>query len=115
MEPEYNRAVERYQSPVRRVVTVCDGYLREIYRPRYAHSFTVYIEPLVGNRTNFRNNGNHYAIVVDGGPQFPEADVRHAYLHFMLDPLPLKYREARDEKTRPAEYCRAGAATFPRI
>jgi tetratricopeptide (TPR) repeat protein len=94
VEPEYNRAIERYQSPVRRVVTVCDGYLREIYRPRYGHSFTVYIEPLVGNRTNFRNNGNHYAIVVDGGPQFPEADVRHAYLHFMLDPLPLKYREA---------------------
>jgi tetratricopeptide (TPR) repeat protein len=94
VEPEYNRAVERYQSPVRRVVTVCNGYLREIYRPRYGHSFAVYIEPLVGNRTNFRNNGNHYAIVVDGGPQFPEADVRHAYLHFMLDPLPLKYREA---------------------
>ncbi len=94
VEPEYNRAVERYQSPVRRVVTVSNAYLREIYTPRYAHSFTVYIEPLVGNRTNFRNNGNHYAIVVDGGPQFPEADVRHAYLHFMLDPLPLKYREA---------------------
>jgi tetratricopeptide (TPR) repeat protein len=93
VEPEYTRAVERYQSPVRRVVTVSDAYLREIYRPRYAHSFTVYIEPLVGNRTNFRNNGNHYAIVVDGGPEFPEADIRHAYLHFLLDPLPLKYRE----------------------
>jgi tetratricopeptide (TPR) repeat protein len=94
VEPEYNRAVERYQSPVRRVVTVSNAYLREIYTPRYSHSFTVYIEPLVGNRTNFRNNGNHYAIVVDGGPEFPEADVRHAYLHFLLDPLPLKYRES---------------------
>src|SRR5271154_1039237 len=93
VQPDYNRAIERYQSPVRHVVTVCNGYLREIYKPRYGHSFTVYIEPLVGNRTNFRNNGNHYAIVVGGGPQFPEADVRHAYLHFMLDPLPLKYRE----------------------
>jgi tetratricopeptide (TPR) repeat protein len=98
VESEYNRAIERYESPVRRVVTVSDGYLREIYRPHYGHSFTVYIEPLVGNRTNFRNNGNHYAIVVDGGPQFPEADIRHAYLHFMLDPLPLKYREALMKK-----------------
>jgi tetratricopeptide (TPR) repeat protein len=94
VEAEYNRAIERYQSPVRRVVTVSNGYLREIYTPRYAHSFTVYIEPLVGNRTNFRNNGNHYAIVVDGGQEFPETDVRHAYLHFILDPLPLKYRES---------------------
>jgi tetratricopeptide (TPR) repeat protein len=94
VKPEYDRAVERSQSPVRKIVTVCNGYLREIYNPKYGHSFTVYVEPLVGNRANFRNNGNHYAIVIGAGAQFPTDDVRHAYLHFMLDPLPLKYRDA---------------------
>jgi tetratricopeptide (TPR) repeat protein len=94
VKPEYDRAVERSQSPVRKIVTVCNGYLREIYNPKYGHSFTVYVEPLVGNRANFRNNGNHYAIVIGAGAQFPSDDVRHAYLHFMLDPLPLKYRDA---------------------
>jgi tetratricopeptide (TPR) repeat protein len=94
VKPEYDRAVERSQSPVRKIVTVCNGYLREIYNPKYGHSFTVYVEPLVGNRANFRNNGNHYAIVIGAGTQFPTDDVRHAYLHFMLDPLPLKYRDA---------------------
>ncbi len=99
VEPEYNRAVERSQSPVRKIVTVCNGYLREIYKSTYGHSFTVYVEPLVGNRANFRNNGNHYAIVIGAGPEFPTDDVRHAYLHFMLDPLPLKYRDALMRKT----------------
>ncbi|MFY9802181.1 MAG: tetratricopeptide repeat protein [Candidatus Acidiferrales bacterium] len=99
VEPEYDRAVQRSQSPVRAIVTVCNGYLREIYNPRYGHSFTVYVEPLVGNRANFRNNGNHYAIVIGAGPQFPTDDVRHAYLHFMLDPLPLKYRDALMRKS----------------
>jgi tetratricopeptide (TPR) repeat protein len=99
VKPEYDRAVERSQSPVRKIVTVCNGYLREIYNPKYGHSFTVYVEPLVGNRANFRNNGNHYAIVIGAGAQFPVDDVRHAYLHFMLDPLPLKYRDALMRKS----------------
>jgi tetratricopeptide (TPR) repeat protein len=99
VKPEYDRAVERSQSPVRKIVTVCNGYLREIYNPKYGHSFTVYVEPLVGNRANFRNNGNHYAIVIGAGAQFPTDDVRHAYLHFMLDPLPLKYRDALMRKS----------------
>ena len=96
--PEYERAIARDQSPVRRIVMVSNGYLREIYNPKYGHTFTVYVEPLVGNRTNFRNNGNHYAIVIGAGQQFPLADVQHAYLHFLLDPLPLKYRDLVNQK-----------------
>jgi tetratricopeptide (TPR) repeat protein len=98
VEPEYDRAVGRAQSPVRRVVLVSNAYLREIYNPKYGHTFTVYVEPLVGSRTNFRNNGNHYSIVIGTGAQFPTAEVQHAYLHFMLDPLPLKYRDLVNQK-----------------
>jgi hypothetical protein len=98
VQPEYERAIARDQSPVRRIVIVSNGYLREIYNPKFNHTFTVYVEPLVGNRTNFRNNGDHYAIVIGAGPQFPIADVQHAYLHFMLDPLPLKYRNLVNQK-----------------
>jgi tetratricopeptide (TPR) repeat protein len=98
VEPEYERAVERGQAPVRRIVLVADAYLREIYRAKYGHTFTVYIEPLVGSRTNFRNNGNHYAIVIGTGAPFPSTEVQHAYLHFMLDPLPLKYRDLVNQK-----------------
>lgn len=93
IEPEYARATRRYQSPVRQIVTVTNAYLREVIKTRPGSSFTVYVEPLVGNRTNFRNYGDRYAIVVGTSSQIPVDEIQHAYLHFMLDPLPLKYRD----------------------
>jgi tetratricopeptide (TPR) repeat protein len=98
IEPEYNRAISRYQSPVRRIVTVSNAYLREILKPMQGRTFAVVVEPLVGNRTNFRNFGDHYAIVVGTGAQLPIDDIQHAYLHFMLDPLPLRYRKQVETK-----------------
>jgi tetratricopeptide (TPR) repeat protein len=98
IEPEYNHAITRYQSPVRRIVTVSNAYLREILKPMQGRTFTVFVEPLVGNRTNFRNFGDHYAIVVGTGAQLPLDDIQHAYLHFMLDPLPLRYRKQVETK-----------------
>ncbi len=99
IEPEYDRAIARYQPPVRRIVTVSNGYLREILRPMQGRTFTVDVEPLVGNRTNFRNFGDHYAIVVGTGAQLPIDDIQHAYLHFMLDPLPIRYRKEVERKS----------------
>ena len=68
IEPEYEPAVDRYRALVRSTVTVSDAYLREISKTN-GRSFTVYVEPLVGARTNFRNFGNRYAIVVGGDPE----------------------------------------------
>jgi tetratricopeptide (TPR) repeat protein len=99
IEPEYHRAIARYQPIVRRVVTVSNGYLREILKPTQGRTFTVYVEPLVGARTNFRNMGNHYAMAVGSTSQIPADEIQHAYLHFMLDPLPLRYRKEVERKT----------------
>ena len=91
--PEYSRAVARFDPRVRKIVTDTDNYLREIFKPKAGHTFTVFVEPLVGVRTNFRNSGDRYAIVIGASGPFPEDEIRHAYLHFMLDPLPMKYRD----------------------
>ncbi|MGH9699216.1 MAG: tetratricopeptide repeat protein [Candidatus Acidiferrales bacterium] len=98
VEPEYNRAIDFYQPIVRRIVMVSNGYLREIIKPSSRRTFAVYVEPLVGNRTNFRNSGDNYAIVVGAGSDPPVSDIQHAYLHFLLDPLPLKYRDPLNAK-----------------
>jgi tetratricopeptide (TPR) repeat protein len=58
----------------------------------------VFVEPLVGNKINFRNFGDHYAVVVGNTSQPPLDDIRHAFLHFLLDPLPLRYRSIVDSK-----------------
>jgi Tetratricopeptide repeat len=89
LQPGYDRAVGAEREPVGRIVLLETGYLREILRPG-KRSFTVYAEPLVGSRTNVRNMGDRYAVVLNPGVD-SSAEIRHAFLHFMLDPLPIRY------------------------
>jgi hypothetical protein len=90
-QPVYNHEIEQMHDSVSQVAFVASGYLREILDPTSPRSFTIIVEPLVGRITNVRNFGDHYALVVSGADQVPLDKVRHAFLHFLLDPLPLQY------------------------
>jgi len=96
IQPEYQPVIARYRPAVRHIVTVTNAYLREVARPSTGRSFTVYVEPLVGARTNFRNFGNRYAIVVGNDADARADSIQHAYLHFMIDPLVIRYRPSID-------------------
>jgi hypothetical protein len=91
MQPSYNREIERMHEAVSQIVFVSAGYLRAMTQPSDPRAFTIIVEPLVGRITNVRNFGDHYAIVLSGSDDIPADVVRHAYLHFLLDPLPLRY------------------------
>jgi len=91
MQPAYNHEIERMHEAVSQIVFVTGGYLRDMAQLSDPRSFTIIVEPLVGRITNVRNFGDHYAIVLSGGDDVPVDVVRHAYLHFLLDPLPLRY------------------------
>src|ERR1700716_1384477 len=90
-QPIYNREGDRLHDPVSQIVFVASGYLREILEPSGPRTFAIVVEPLVGRITNVRNFGDHYALVLSGGEAIPTDVVRHAFLHFLLDPLPLRY------------------------
>lgn len=113
VEADYNAQIRRLEGPVRNVVMVTSGYLREIQKPS-ARSFTIVVEALVGNRTNFRSYGDRYAVVVGAATELPLDTIRHAYLHFLLDPLALRYREAVESKRALLEAA-ARAPRLPRI
>ena len=83
--------IEQMHDSLAQVAFVATGYLREILDPTSPRTFTVIVEPLVGRITNVRNFGDHYALVVSGAEQLDINTVRHAFLHFLLDPLPLQY------------------------
>jgi hypothetical protein len=91
MQPVYNSEIERMHDAVSQIVFVASGYLRAMSQQSEQRTFTIVVEPLVGHITNVRNFGDHYAIVLSGADDIPADVVRHAYLHFMLDPLPLRY------------------------
>src|SRR4029077_15963622 len=91
VQPLYNKEIEQLHDAVSQIVFVATAYLREIMNPANPRTFTIIVEPLVGRITNVRNSGDHYAIVLSGAEDVPTDVVRHAYLHFLLDPLPLQY------------------------
>jgi len=91
VQPIYNREFERLHESVSQLVFISTGYLREILEPSNPRTFMIIVEPLVGRITNVRNFGDHYAIVLSGADDIPTDTIRHAFLHFLLDPLPLRY------------------------
>jgi len=98
IEPEYEPSVDRYRASLRRIAMVSDAYLREIAKPANGRSFIVYVEPLVSTRTNFRNFGSRYSIVVGTNADLHTNAIQHAYLHFMLDRFVIRYRPVVDSK-----------------
>ena len=91
VQPIYNQEIERLHDPISQIVLVANTYLRELNSPGQMRTFTIIVEPLVGRITNVRNYGDHYAIILSGNEDIPTDVVRHAFLHFLLDPLPLMY------------------------
>jgi hypothetical protein len=91
VQPIYDREVVRLHDEVSQIVFVSTAYLREILDASHPETFTIVVEPLVGRITNVRNFGAHYALVLSGGEEIPTDVVRHAFLHFLLDRLPLIY------------------------
>lgn len=93
-QPDYDRSIEIYRAPISDLVFTVMNYLREILRPSSPRYFSVYMELLAGRKTNFRNYGDHYEMVVNPSPDLPMDDIRHAFLHFLLDPIAIRYRVA---------------------
>ena len=90
-EPSYEQAASTVREPLAQIVLASTAYLREIIRPG-VRAFRVYVEPMVGGETNVRNIGDRYAVVIN--PASPSFDLmRHAFLHFLLDPLAIRYRD----------------------
>ena len=91
VQPIYNQEIERLHDPISQIVLVSTAYLRQLSDPAQSRTFAIIVEPLVGRITNVRNYGDHYSIVLSGSNDIPTDVVRHAFLHFLLDPLPLMY------------------------
>jgi hypothetical protein len=91
VQPVYNREIDELHDSVSQIVFVATNYLRELADPGNPRTFTIIVEPLVGRITNVRNAGEGYSIVLSASGDLPTDVVRHAYLHFLLDPLPLRF------------------------
>jgi tetratricopeptide (TPR) repeat protein len=110
-QPDYESGAESYRGPVSELVLVVTSYLREIIRPSSPRTFSIYVDPLAGGKINFRNYGDHYELVVSPSANPPMDAIRHAFLHFILDPIAIRYRTDAARAFPVLEY----AAHAPRL
>jgi len=87
-EYQYNALIESYHAPVTNMLLQTDVYLRLPMSGYLGRTFTVFIEPTAApGPVNARNYGSEYYLVVSPVANNLRLDeIRHTYLHFMIDP-----------------------------
>ena len=93
-QPEYQALVNQLHDPVSQLLTQTDLYLKVPFNNYPGQRFVIYMEPLLSPaQVDSRNFGSNYYMVVSPDHEkhvrFPE--IRHTYLHFVLDPMALSH------------------------
>jgi len=97
--------VERYHGAVSEAVLQVNSYLRQQTSGFKGRHFQIFVELLAApNQVQTRSYGDQYTIVVTPSPEPRVFDVRHAYLHYLLDPLSTRYQEILNRKKPIADH-----------
>ncbi len=93
-EQAYSALTTRYHEPLSKVLFDTEIYLKLPSAGYLGHSFTVYVDPMgAPGQTNARNYGADYSVMISPGPgsTLKMEQIRHTYLHYLLDPFAMKY------------------------
>ena len=90
----YADFIKCYHDPLSNMLFQTEAYLKLPSAGYLGRSFTVYIDPMgAPGQTNARNYGADYFVVISPARNAPlkMEQIRHTYLHYLLDPLASKY------------------------
>lgn len=92
----YARLTDQYHEPLSKMLFDTEIYLRLPSSGYLGRGFTVLMEPMgAPGQVNARNYGSdYYVVITPGGSALKVDQIRHTYLHYLLDPLSLKYPAA---------------------
>lgn len=92
LQPRYQAEIERYSEAVRRTVVLSDAYLRFPSGSYLGRNYTIFLSLLgAPDQVQARIYGSNYYLVITPSKEPKINEVRHQYLHFLLDPLAVKY------------------------
>lgn len=89
-QPQYAALVNQYHEPIARMINSTDTYLRIPLGGYAGRTYTVYLEPMAApGEVDSRNyQGDYFYMVTSpSGEKIRLQDLRHTYLHFVLEPL----------------------------
>jgi hypothetical protein len=93
----YTAFTDRYHQALAKMLFDTEIYLKVPSSGYLGRGFTVYLDPMgAPGQINARSYVSDYFVVISPGrnPSLKMDQIRHTYLHYLLDPLALKYPEA---------------------
>lgn len=104
-QPQYDQAIAQLQLPIMKAVLQVNAYLRNDTAGYLGRNFQIYVDLLgAPNQVQTRSYVDDYYVVVTPAAEPPIDQIRHAYLHYLLDILPLKYTQTVNSKKALADY-----------
>ena len=99
-QPAMELESDRYRKFMSREIVETNAYLRMDTSGYFNRKFAIYISPLgAPNQTNARSYGDNYYVVVSPSAELPVEEIRHGWLHYLLDPYPYKFSRTIDAKS----------------
>jgi tetratricopeptide (TPR) repeat protein len=111
IQPEYDQAIDAYHAPVTQAILESTYYLRNPTSGYVGRRFQVFVE-LIGppNQVQTRSYKDDYYVVVTPSPEMPINEIRYAYLHYLMDPLALKFADQLEKKRGMMDYTQSAPA-----
>lgn len=86
----YAELTDRYRAALAKMIADTELYLKLPSNSYMGRTFTMYVEPMgASSETNARNYSLEYYVVITPGTNIALKieQIRHAYLHYLLDPM----------------------------
>ncbi|MBZ5552925.1 MAG: tetratricopeptide repeat protein [Acidobacteriia bacterium] len=91
-QPALESYIETQQVPIMRTIQQTEAYLRLPSSSYLGRRYSIAIDMLGASSAALaRNYGEDYYLVISPAPRANLDEIRHQFLHFVLDPLSLKY------------------------
>lgn len=107
-QPAYDEVIARYQEPVINALLSANLYLRNPTSGFTGRRFQIYVD-LQGapNQVHARSYMDDYFVVVTPSARPKVEEIRHAYLHYLLDPLCIRYQARLEPKKGLGDFAQA--------
>ncbi len=100
VQPRYRAEIERYSDDVRRTIALSDAYFRFPSGTYLGRTYTIYLDLLgAPEQVQARVYGFNYFLVVTPSRLPKLSEIRHQYLHFLIDPLAVKFAPEIEQKS----------------
>ena len=110
-QPYFDEAIANFQAPVAQAVLQANAYLRNATSGYLGRRFQIYVDLLgAPNQVQSRSYVDDYFVVVTPAAEMPVDQIRHAYLHYLLDPLLLKFSDQMMTKRGLGDYAQGAPA-----